>query len=364
MRGQRVAVCEHAPHAVKRIAQALRRGQPVLVDGGDERQRRAGLLEFRRRDLPGQEHAHGKADQRGRNADVLERAAHGILAADRGDAQIQLRLKRAQQRGKRLAPARGVVGHALEILLIRQVRAVVVRARRDQLGKRLDHGEIATPVGVALADEGVEAIGHRRAAGGFAVQHGQLRDHGLRGRLLPRAAEGHEHASRADGRIEAFAEAALRAEIQVATERFQRALAGERRFDRLRGGDKRAGFFGRAVGGEKRARDVRDGLAAPAHHEALFLRHGRHDRAFQIFFVGQRPEARHVLRGERHGHALLRFADGQLRAVQPLVFLGHGVQIDQEAVGQFADGDGYAARAKIVAALDQPRRLGVAQQAL
>ena len=38
---------------------------------------------------------------------------------------------------------------------------------------------------------------------------------------------------------------------------------------------------------------------------------------------------------------------------RPVVFLGHGVQVNGQAVGQLADGDGHAARAEVVAALDQ-----------
>ena len=43
---------------------------------------------------------------------LLEGAAHGILAADGGHAQLHLRLERAQQRRQRLAPALGVAAAA------------------------------------------------------------------------------------------------------------------------------------------------------------------------------------------------------------------------------------------------------------
>ena len=65
-----------------------------------------------------------------------------------------------------------------------------------------------------------------------------------------------------------------------------------------------------------------------------------------------------------HGHALLGFGDGQLGAVQTVILLGHGVQIDFQAVGQLADGHGHAARAKVVAALDETGGFAVAEQAL
>ena len=53
---------------------------------------------------------------------------------------------------------------------------------------------------------------------------------------------------------------------------------------------------------------------------------------------------------DNDSHALLRLGDGELGAVQTVVLLRHGVQVDVKAVGQLADGDGYAARAEVVAA--------------
>ena len=48
----------------------------------------------------------------------------------------------------------------------------------------------------------------------------------------------------------------------------------------------------------------------------------------------------------------------------PSYFFGTCVQVDVQAVGQLADGHGYAACAEIVAALDQPGDLPVAEQPL
>ena len=71
-----------------------------------------------------------------------------------------------------------------------------------------------------------------------------------------------------------------------------------------------------------------------------------------------------MLRRDDDGHALLRFGDGKLRAVEAVVFFRHGVQVDAQPVGQLADGHGYAARAEIVAAADHARGLAVSKQAL
>ena len=78
----------------------------------------------------------------------------------------------------------------------------------------------------------------------------------------------------------------------------------------------------------------------------------------------QRHERIHIFGCEHHGHALLRFGNGQLGAVETVVLARHGVQVDGKPVGQFADGHGNAAGAKVVAALDAPCGFGVAEQPL
>ena len=62
-------------------------------------------------------HAHREGNQGGRNVDVLKAAGHGVLAADGRKSQAHLRLQRAEQGGKGLAPAAGVLLGALEIFL-------------------------------------------------------------------------------------------------------------------------------------------------------------------------------------------------------------------------------------------------------
>src|SRR5699024_7690194 len=120
----------------------------------------------------------------------------------------------------------------------------------------------------------------------------------------------------------------------------------------------------RAVGVEEVPADVHDGGAVPDHLQPLFLGDGGHGGGLQVFLGGQRDEAVHVLGGQGHGHALLALADGQLGAVQALVLLGDFVQVDEQAVGQLADSDRHAARAKVVAALDHPAGVLPAEQPL
>ena len=120
----------------------------------------------------------------------------------------------------------------------------------------------------------------------------------------------------------------------------------------------------RAVAREKLAAHVHDGVAAPMHAHARFFRDYGHRRGLQIFLVGQRDEGVHVLRRQRHGHALLRLGNGKLRAIEPVVLLGHGVQIDVQTVGQLANSHRHAAGAEVVAALDHAAGIPAAEQAL
>ena len=72
----------------------------------------------------------------------------------------------------------------------------------------------------------------------------------------------------------------------------------------------------------------------------------------------------HLLGCDDDGHALLRFGDRKLRAGQALVFFRQGVEVDFQAVGQLADGDGDAAGAEIVAAFDAFGNVGAAEKPL
>ena len=120
----------------------------------------------------------------------------------------------------------------------------------------------------------------------------------------------------------------------------------------------------RAVRIEEGAREVGDRLAAPTHDHAGTFGHDRDAVGFKVFRLRRGNELFFILRRHDDGHALLRFGDRKLSAVETFVLLAHGVEVDCKAVGQLADGDGHAARAKVVAALDEARDLAVAEQAL
>ena len=90
----------------------------------------------------------------------------------------------------------------------------------------------------------------------------------------------------------------------------------------------------------------------------------RDNGRFEVFGKGDLTEPCGVLGRDDHRHTLLRFGNGKLGAVQTLIFLRNGVQVDIETVRKLADGDGNAARAEVVAALDHPARFRVAEQTL
>ena len=119
-----------------------------------------------------------------------------------------------------------------------------------------------------------------------------------------------------------------------------------------------------AVGVQEGPGDIHDVLPVPLHGEAALVGNGGHHGGLQVFRGGQLHEPGGVLGLHHHSHSLLGFADGKLGAVQALVLLGHGVQVDLQALGQLTDGNGDAAGAEIVAALNESGGLGVAEQAL
>ena len=58
-----------------------------------------------------------KGDQCRWNVDVLEGAGHRVLTADGGGAELKLRVQRTEERGKRLAPAHGLIAELFKKFL-------------------------------------------------------------------------------------------------------------------------------------------------------------------------------------------------------------------------------------------------------
>ena len=106
------------------LARAGKRGEALprrfLLFGrraGEEVNTVTGSLEVRRHDLTCQHGRDGEGDERRRHVMVKEGTGHGVLAADGGSAELELRIQRAEERGKRLAPARGLVAELFKKFL-------------------------------------------------------------------------------------------------------------------------------------------------------------------------------------------------------------------------------------------------------
>ena len=120
----------------------------------------------------------------------------------------------------------------------------------------------------------------------------------------------------------------------------------------------------RAVACQELAAEVDNGVVVPHDAHARIVGDLGDHGGLEVLLARVAQELVDVGGGDGAGHALLRLGDGQLGAVQALVLLRHLVQVDAQAVGQLADGHGHAARAEVVAALDEARGLPAAEQAL
>ena len=86
--------------------------------------------------------------------------------------------------------------------------------------------------------------------------------------------------------------------------------------------------------------------------------------SLKVFLAGIAAELRNVIGVKRHGHTLLGFGNGQLRAVKTVVFLRHRVQVNVQTVGKLADGNGNTAGTKVVAAFNQAARVTATEKPL
>ena len=99
----------------------------------------AWLLELRGNDRPGIHGGDAEGNEGGRHMYVLERTAHGVLAADGGQSEGRLHFDCTQKGSKRLAPCMGVGSHALEVLLVRETHSGPVGAGTGNLGASLNY---------------------------------------------------------------------------------------------------------------------------------------------------------------------------------------------------------------------------------
>ena len=329
------------------------------------------LLRFRGKDIPRLRHGDGEADQGRGDIQPLKGAAHAVLAADGPDAQIHLGPKGAQEGRQGLAPAAGIPAGLREIFLEGEIHILKGGAGSDQLRHRFHHRQIGPVVGALFHDEGIIAPGHEGAVVRMLRFHTDLLDHGLDRGQLVLSAEGHQHRAGADGGIKALREPPAGAEIQIRGQSLQglpEAGGGIQGWEHAREGFRPGGgdidMLRGAVRIQKFPADIHDRPPVPVHPQAGLLPHHRYRAGLQVFLRRQGQEGLRVLRGHDHRHTLLAFGNGQLRAVQALIFFRHGVQVDFQPVRQLADGHADAAGAEVVAALNHTGRLSVSEKPL
>ena len=354
---------------VERIDGRNQAGRIVRV-GNDANHLMASALELGRShaiDLAGR---NRERDERRGHIDFgvafLKRARHGILAANSANAQVDLRFQGTEHSRHGLAPALGNVAQTLEIFLEGKICGITRETSGNKARNAFHNRDIRTLELVFLHDEGIEAPRHGARGVRFAIDR-ELRDHSLRRRELALAAERHEHRGRANGGVETLAQALVRTHVQIGHEALH--TLGNRGTLPMRsirfGGHYMGGLvLRRAIGIQEFARNIDDSIAAPRHEQArAFGNRGNHD-GFEIFLMRIADEFLDVLGGQSHRHALLALGNSQLSAIEAVIFLGNHIQIDGQAVAQLADGNGNAASAEVVAALDQAARVAAAEQAL
>ena len=122
--------------------------------------------------------------------------------------------------------------------------------------------------------------------------------------------------------------------------------------------------FGRTVGIKEFPGKIDYFFTAPMHGEAARVGYPGYQGGFQVFFFRIFDEEVDVFWSNDDGHPFLGFADRQFGAVQSFIFLRHGIKVDIQAVSKLANGNGNAAGAEIVAALDEAGNLFISEQAL
>ena len=306
---------------------------------------------------------HGEGDQGGGNVQVQEGSGHGVLSADGGHPQPQLGVQSAQQRLEGLAPSLRLLPQLFKVFLESEVGRIRIAAGRRQLGHGQRHGRPCSPVGVGRHPVRVEAPAHHRAGLRHLTRlHREGSRHHLGRGALGGAAIGHKHGGRSNRAVKPLSQPPAGAALQAARHGPQASKGlGDAL---LSGGDKNAGVLYRAVGAQEGPGQVSNSLPLPGHHHPGTFSDYRHPVGLQVLPLGGGDKRRLILWGHHHGHALLGLGNSQLRAVQTIVLLAHGIQVDGQSVGQLADGHAHTAGAEVVAAFDQLGHRRVAEQPL
>ena len=134
----------------------------LIVRRVEEVDRMAGFLELGRDQTGSVLRRDGEGNERGRYVHVIERAGHGVLAADGREAQVLSCAVYAPSRADSGLPQRfGSLPRLLEVLLEGQVCGLEIAACCDELGhRRRSTASEAPMIRILLGAVRVEAAGH------------------------------------------------------------------------------------------------------------------------------------------------------------------------------------------------------------
>ena len=174
----------------------------------------------------------------------------------------------------------------------------------------------------------------------------------------------HNHRPRTDGAVKHFGQAFLTGGVQAAEHFlcFTCEINGFRFFaERFRFLNQNIGVLGSPVGVQEISGKVQNFLAAPFHDQTSGVGDNRYLGNLQIFGVAHLNKMIDILCRDDNRHTFLGFRDRQFGSVKAFIFLRHLIQINIQTVCQLADGYRYAARAKVVAALDHTSQITVSK---
>ena len=329
----------------------------------------SGFLEFRGDDGPGIHRRNAEGDEGGRDMDMLEGAAHGVLAADGGEAQLLLHLDRSQERAQRLAPGMRVVGHPLEVFLVGEAHAGPVGTGAGHFRAGLDDGVGRTVVRAPDRKVRVVAEGHDAGRIGITV-HRKLLYGNLRLGKLTFTAVRHEHRGTAHGRVEHLHEPLLGSDVRGSHDGehlLRKGLSLRRTHEGilvLHGQDLRLRIMLRTGTVDEFAGKVAHLHAGIEHPHPAGIRNIGHMGHFDVIGPAEGHEALFISRFHDDGHTLMGLADGEFRRIEASILRGDAIQVDVQSPGEFADGDGDAAGAEVVRFLDETRHLRTAEKPL
>ena len=116
-----------------------------------------------------------------------------------------------------------------------------------------------------------------------------------------------------------------------------------------------------AVGVQELAGDINDGSAIPVHAEPRLGLYNCDRCGLKVLLRSERAELVGVLGRYYYSHSLLGLGNCKLGAVQTVVLLRNCVEVYLKTVRKFADGNGNAACAEVVAALDELCSIGISE---